>query len=297
MIKGFFYSLRQAFKQLFRNKGMSFASIFSITAMMIILALFLFLSININYLTENVKDQFGTIEIILLDETTEEQSDEMMDELRNLSGVEDVMFISKDMAMEQFKISWGSNAYLLDGLDENPLPNSIRITLSDLESGDLIVSYIGRMEGVEDVRFYRDEVSKVIKISSAIQRGALIVIAFLVVISIIVVANTIKLTVMAREDEISIMRYIGATNWFIRGPMFIEGILIGGLSAAIAVGLSSFIYVKLCDALGERAFSLFYTQLVEPRFLIINIIWIFAALGIGIGTCGSMISMRRYLKA
>ncbi len=297
MIKGFFYSLRQAFKQLFRNKGMSFASIFSITAMMIILALFLFLSININYLTENVKDQFGTIEIILLEETTEEQSDEMMDELRNLSGVEDVMFISKDMAMEQFKISWGSNAYLLDGLDENPLPNSIRITLSDLESGDLIVSYIGRMDGVEDVRFYRDEVSKVIKISSAIQRGALIVIAFLVVISIIVVANTIKLTVMAREDEISIMRYIGATNWFIRGPMFIEGILIGGLSAAIAVGLSSFIYVKLCDALGERAFSLFYTQLVEPRFLIINIIWIFAALGISIGTCGSMISMRRYLKA
>ncbi len=297
MIKGFFYSLRQAFKQLFRNKGMSFASIFSITAMMIILALFLFLSININYLTENVKDQFGTIEIILLEETTEEQSEEMMDELRNLSGVEDVMFISKDMAMEQFKISWGSNAYLLDGLDENPLPNSIRITLSDLEAGDLIVSYIGRMEGVEDVRFYRDEVSKVIKISSAIQRGALIVIAFLVVISIIVVANTIKLTVMAREDEISIMRYIGATNWFIRGPMFIEGILIGGLSAAIAVGLSSFIYVKLCDALGERAFSLFYTQLVEPRFLIINIIWIFAALGIGIGTCGSMISMRRYLKA
>ena len=297
MIKGFFYSLKQAFKQLFRNKGMSFASVFSITAMMIILALFLFLSININYLTENVKDQFGTIEVILLDETTEEQSDEMMAELRDLSGVEDVMFISKDMAMEQFKISWGSNAYLLDGLDENPLPNSIRITLSDLESGDLIVSYIGRMDGVEDVRFYRDEVSKVIKISSAIQRGALIVIAFLVVISIIVVANTIKLTVMAREDEISIMRYIGATNWFIRGPMFIEGILIGGLSAAIAVSLSSFIYVKLCDALGERAFSLFYTQLVEPRFLIINIIWIFAALGIGIGTCGSMISMRRYLKA
>ena len=297
MIKGFFYSLRQAFKQLFRNKGMSFASVFSITAMMIILALFLFLSININYLTENVKDQFGTIEVFLLDETTEEQANEMMSDLRQLTGVEDVMFISKDMALEEFKIRWGSNSYLLDGLDENPLPNSIRVTLADLESGDLIVSYIGRMSGVESVRFYRDEVAKVIRISNTIQRGALVVIAFLVVISIIVVANTIKLTVMAREDEISIMRYIGATNWFIRGPMFIEGILIGGLSAALAVGLSSFIYIKLCDALGERAFTLFYTQLVEPRFLIINIIWIFAALGIGIGTCGSIISMRRYLKA
>ena len=297
MIKGLFYSIKQALRQLFRNKGMSFASVFSITAMMIILALFLFLSVNINYLTENVKDQFGTIEVFLTDETTRDRAEDMMNEISRMNGVEDVMFISKDMALEEFKIRWGSNAYLLDGLDENPLPNSVRITLSDLESGDLIATYMASVEGVETVRFYRDEIGKVINISNVIQRGAMVVIAFLVIISIIVVSNTIKLTVMARQDEISIMRYIGATNWFIRGPMFIEGILIGGISAVLSVLLSSTAYVKLCDALGEKAFRLFYTQLVEPRFLIINIIWIFLALGIGIGTCGSIISMRRYLKA
>ena len=79
--------------------------------------------------------------------------------------------------------------------------------------------------------------------------------------------------------------------------MFFEGILIGSISAGLSVALSSLLYIKLCDALGDKAFMLFYTQLVEPRFRIINIIWIFLALGISIGTCGSMISMRRYLKA
>ena len=297
MIKGIFYSIKQAFKQLFRNKGMSLASIFSITSMMMILAIFLFLSVNINFLTENVKDQFGTIDVYLKDETTQDQTALMITDIRNMSGVEDVIFIPKEQALEEFKIRFGENAYLLDDLDENPLPNTIRITLSDIEFGDMIAGFLSSVDGVDRVRFYREEISKVIQISDAIQKGALVVIAFLIVVSIIVVANTIKLTVMARQDEISIMRYIGATNWFIRGPMFFEGILIGSISAALSVGLSSLLYIKLCDVLGNRFFMLFYTQLVEPRFLIINIIWIFLALGISIGTCGSMISMRRYLKA
>ncbi len=297
MIKGIFYSIKQAFKQIFRNKGMSLASIFSITAMMMILSIFLFLSVNINYLTENVKDQFGTIELFLKDETTEEQAADMMKDIRVMSGVADVIYVPKEQALEEFKISWGERAYLLDNLEANPLPNSIRITLSDIEFGEMIAGFGSSLDGVELVRFYRDEIEKVIRISNVIQRGALVVIAFLVVVSVVVVSNTIKLTVMARQDEISIMRYIGATNWFIRGPMFFEGILIGSISAGLSVALSSLLYIKLCDALGDKAFMLFYTQLVEPRFLIINIIWIFLALGISIGTCGSMISMRRYLKA
>jgi len=297
MIKGIFYSIKQAFTQIFRNKGMSLASIFSITAMMMILAIFLFLSVNINYLTENVKDQFGTIEIYLKDETTEEQAADMMKDIRVMSGVEDVIYVPKEQALEEFKVRWGERAYLLDNLENNPLPNSVRVTLSDIESGEMIAGFVSSLDGVELVRFFRDEIEKVIRISNVIQRGALVVIAFLVVVSVVVVSNTIKLTVMARQDEISIMRYIGATNWFIRGPMFFEGILIGSISAGLSVALSSLLYIKLCDALGDKAFMLFYTQLVEPRFLIINIIWIFLALGISIGTCGSMISMRRYLKA
>ena len=297
MFKGVIYSIKQAFKQIFRNKGMSVASVFSITAMMLILALFLFLTVNLNFLTENVKDQFGTIEVFLLDETDRDQADAMISDIHKMNGVRSVVFVSREEAMEEFKERWGSNAYLLDSLSENPLPNSIRIELIDLEAGDMIATYLMSLPGVEDVRFYRDEVNKVINISYVVQKGALIVIAFLVVISILVVSNTIKLTVMARQEEISIMKYIGATNWFIRGPLFFEGILIGVISAGLSVGISSYIYIKLYESLGEQAFKLFSSQLVEPEFLIVNIVWIFLALGIGIGTCGSIVSMRRYLKA
>ena len=291
------YNLKQAFSQMGRNKGMYFTSVLAITAMMLILSLFFFLSVNVEYLTENIKDQFGTIEVFLEDETTPSQTENMIASIKEMDGVADAVYVSKAQAMEEFKIRWGDNAYLLNGLSENPLPNSIRITLSDLESGDIIARFCSTVQGVEDVRFYRDEVNKVIRVSNAIQRGALVVIAFLVIISIVVVANTIKLTVMARENEITIMKYIGATNWFIRGPMFFEGIIIGIISAAISVGLSSLIYVRLCKALGDQAFKLFSAQLVQPQFLIVNIVWIFLALGISIGTCGSIISMRRYLKA
>lgn len=297
MIKGVTYSIKQAFKQIFRNKGMSVASVFSITAMMLILALFLFLTVNLNFLTENVKDQFGTIEVFLLDETTRAQADSMISDVYKMNGVKTATFVSREEAMEEFKVRWGNNAYLLDSLSDNPLPNSIRIDLIDLEAGDMIATYLMSLPGVEDVRFYRDEVNKVISISNVVQRGALIVIAFLVIISVLVVSNTIKLTVMARQEEISIMKFIGATNWFIRGPLFFEGILIGIISAGLSVGISSYIYIRLCESLGEQAFKLFSSQLVEPEFLIVNIVWIFLALGIGIGTCGSIVSMRRYLKA
>ena len=297
MIKGALYSIKEAFKQGFRNKGMSLASIFAITAMLLILSLFFSLSVNVSYLTENVKDKFGTIEVFLLDETTKEQADNMIKSLNGMEGVESAAFITKDEAMKAFKLSWGDKAYLLDGLSKNPLPNSLRITLSSIERGDIIARAVEDFPGVEGVLFLRDEVNKVVKISDVIQRGALLIIAFLIIVSIVVVANTVKLTVMARQDEIRIMRYIGATNWFIRGPMFLEGIIIGCISAGIATGLSAVIYTRLCELLGEESVKLFSTNLVEPEFLVSNIIWIFFALGISIGACGSIISMRRYLKA
>ena len=297
MIKSALYSIKQAFKQMFRNKGMTFASIFAITAMMLILSIFLFLSVNVEYLTENVKNQVGTIVVFLEEDVPASQVENMLGSFKEMDGVGDAEYVPKEEALEQMKIRWGENAYLLDGLTENPLPDAIHISLTDLDSGDIIARFCATVQGVDDVRFYRDVVDKVMRIANIIQRGALVVIIFLVIISVVVVSNTIKLTVMARENEITIMKYIGATNWFIRGPMFFEGVIIGLISAIISVGLSSLIYIRLCKVLGDQAFKLFYTQLVLPQFLITNIIWIFLALGISIGACGSIISMRRYLKA
>ncbi len=296
MFSGLWYSLKKAVVQIFRNKGMSIASLFSITAMLLILALFFSFTVNVSFLTEQVKDEFNTIVMFLYDGVSTEDAYKIASSIESMNQVESVKYVPKEKAMEEFKESWGDNAYLLDGLTENPLPNSLRVELSDIQGGSLVAQVGYGFSGVEDVRFYREEVDKVLKISSVIQKSALVVIVFLVIVSVMVVSNTVKLTVLARQEEIEIMKYIGATNWFVRGPMFVEGMLIGLISAAIALGISSILYIKLEAGLRTDMMTLFATTLVDSKFVIKNLAWIFGALGVSIGACGSIISMRRFLK-
>lgn len=136
-----------------------------------------------------------------------------------------------------------------------------------------------------------------LKLHIFIQITAVIIIMFLIIVSIVVVSNTIKLTVINRSEEISIMKYVGATNWFIRGPFLFEGIVIGVVSAGISVGITALVYSKTIAALGNQVYQVLAMPMVPVEFLIYNFTWIFLALGVSIGSSGSIISMRRYLNA
>ena len=297
VIKRFFYTLKQAFKQVLRNRAMTVASIFAITAMLLILSLFFILVINVNTAAQSIQQDYDSIEIYLQDETTREQADEIINDLDGREGVDDVYYKTKDEAMNEFRQRWGENAYLLDSLEENPLPNSIVIMISDLESADQIAQQAATYDGIEDVKFYKDTVDKLLSATRYIQIAAVVVMVFLIIVSIVVVSNTIKLTVFNRAGEISIMKYVGATNWFIRGPFLAEGIIIGIISAGLSVGIASFIYSKIVDAFGEQMLSALSMPMVPVSFLTYNFAWIFMALGISIGACGSIISMRKFLDA
>lgn len=296
MIKSFAYSFREAFKQIGRNRGMSIASVFSITAMLLILAVVLTISVNINFLTESVKEQFDSMEVFLLDSATTDQANKLQRELLKRPEVKTVTYVSKDQAMTEFKTRWGDSAYLLDGLTENPLPNSLRIELAELQYGSAIKSICESDTIVEDVRFYAEEVNKVIRITDLIQKGALVIVAFLIIVSVVVVSNTVKLTVMARQEEISIMKFVGATNWFIRGPLLSEGVVIGLISSIVSTLIASIVYYKVAGAFGSQVLTLFASGLVDPIFMITNFVWIFVALGVSIGAFGSILSMRRFLQ-
>ncbi len=297
MIRSFFYSIKQSFQQIARNKTMTFSSVLSITAMLLILGLFFVMVVNINIMTENAKNQFDMIEIYLLDDTTDEQIDQMITNISTQENVKNVEYLSKDDAMAEMKERWGENSYLLDGLSENPLPRSIRITVNDVENAESVVTYARGLSGVEDIKYSRTEVEKILKITDAIQMIALIIIIFLIIVSIVVVSNTVKLTVMARGREISIMKYVGATNWFIRGPFLGEGIIIGIVASAISGGLITLLYKWLTENYSQKMLALFSTGLVPLEFMSTNLIIIFLALGVGIGAVGSIISMRKFLDA
>ena len=297
MIRRFFYTLKQAFLQVLRNRAMSLASIFAITAMLLILSLFFILVINVNTAAETIQQDYDSIEVYLKDDVTEEQADTIIDDLRTQDGVEDAYYKSKEDAMDEFKTRWGENGYLLNSLQDNPLPNSVVIMIGDLEKADSLAEKAATYDGVEDVKFYKDTVDKLLGATKFIQIAAIVVMIFLIIVSIVVVSNTIKLTVFNRANEINIMKYVGATNWFIRGPFLAEGIIIGIISAGISVGLATLMYKKLIEVVGPQIFSVLSMPMVPVNFLAYNFTWIFMALGISIGACGSIISMRKFLDA
>lgn len=281
--------------QVSRNRAMSLASIFSISAMLLILGLFFIVVVNINMATEAAKQDYETVQVYLTDEVTAEEALQMAESFDRIDGVSETQYLDKEKALQQWKAKWGDSGYLLDSLGNNPLPNSILITVSQLEAADQVVEEAARAEGIEDVKYYKETVEKLLKITNFIQIGALIIMVFLIVVAVVVVSNTIKLTVFARSREIAMMKYVGATNWFIRGPFLVEGMLIGMISALISVGIIAFTYSKISELIGEDVFIILSTPMVPVSFMTINLISIFLSVGISIGACGSIISMRRFL--
>jgi cell division transport system permease protein len=289
------YSIKQAFKQILRNGAMSAASVFSISAILLILGFFFLLVVNVSNIAESVKKDFDTVQIYLLDTAEYTQADSMMKKLGLMPEVADVRYLTKAQAMEDFKKLFGDKAYLLEMRQENPLPNSSMVKVRRIEDVDAVVARAKGFDNVEGIRYYKEAVNRLIRFTNFIQVGALTLILFLVVISIVVVSITIKLTVVARDREIGIMKYIGATNWFIRGPFLVEGILIGLVSAGVSAGVVAFVYAKIIELFGMDLIVMLSTRFVPLNFMIGNLAVIFAALGAGIGACGSIISMRRFL--
>lgn len=289
------YNIKQGFLQIFRNRGMSLASIFSILAMLLILGLFFVITVNINLFTEVVKQDYDQVEVFLLDDTSKADAAKLMEQISAQLGVTEVQYRGKAEALEIMKERWGESGYLLDSLGSNPLPASILISVDSLENAGSIATYAGTLNGIDDVQYYRETVEKLTKITNFLQIGALIIMGFLVVVSVVVVSNTVKLTVFARAKEIAIMKYVGATNWFIRGPFLAEGIIIGVLAALLSTACIALIYDRMIDAVGTQILAIVSCPLIAVSYMTKNLIVIFLALGTSIGAWGSIISMRKFL--
>ena len=289
------YNIRQALQQIWRNKGMSTASVFAITAMLLILGLFFVITVNINLFTEMLKNNYNEVEVFLNDDVKKSDAEDIMKKIDAELGVKSSAYRSKTEAMKIMKARWGENSYLLDSLGDNPLPSSIVVTVDSMSTADNVIKMVKGADGVEDVKYYQETVKKLTKITNFLKLAAMIIMVFLIIVSIVVVSNTIKLTVFARAKEIEIMKYIGATNWFIRGPFLIEGILIGVISSAVSAVATFFIYREIISLVGKQFMTIMSSPLVPAGYLSVNLILIFLAIGVSIGACGSIVSMRKFL--
>lgn len=290
-----FYNIKQALLQIVRNKGMALAAVFAITAMMLILGMFFVIYVNVNLFAEMVKQDYDTVEVYLLDSTDDKMAENIMETLQNVNGVTSVEFRTRDQALEILKERWGESGYLLDSLGENPLPNSILIKVTNLTAANKVNEMAMKIDGVESTKYYKETVDKLTKVTNFMQLAAIVIMAFLIIVSIVVVSNTIKLTVFARAKEISIMKYVGATNWFVRGPFLVEGIIIGLISSGVAAAIVYVFYSRVVELIGLQVMTILSSPLVPASYLLSNLVIIFIAMGVGIGSTGSVISMRKFL--
>jgi cell division transport system permease protein len=298
-LKKFNYIFRQAFKSMWRNRMMGLASVGSVTAVLIILGFVLIIVLNVNNIALVTKETFDEIAVYLNDDVEGDQIDEMGKALKGIDGVMGVAFQTKDYALEKLKEDWGENAFLLEGLRNNPLPNTYIVQLVDVSKAESVIQKIKTFEGVEDVMYYKDAVNSLIKIAQFIKKAGATIIITLLLISVFIISNTIKITVLNRQKEIELMQYIGATNGYVRGPFMIEGIMLGLIGSFVAIILIFTGYNYVINYLAGRYIALLSGMtgyLVGVEMIIDDLIIIFLTIGIGIGMLGSLISLKKFLS-
>lgn len=290
------YSIKEALKNVWRNGLMSVASISSVMATLVILGIIFVLVININSFVQGAQSQFDEITIYLSDTVTASEVKVIGDNISSIIGVKDVTYESKQQALVTWKESWGEQGYLLDGLTDNPLPNAFKVRLRELGDTENVVAIISSFKGVEEVKFYKDLIDKVLGASEFIRTMGLTLIVVLIAISTFMITNTIKLAVNARRKEINIMKYVGATNWFIRWPFLLEGTILGLIGALLAGGIVFVAYQYSYNYFTTEFYVMIASYFVPPRAVISDLLFIFVVLGCGIGALGSINAMRKHLN-
>ena len=291
------YLVKEGVKSTFKQKKMTSASIIIMCATMFIFGLFFAIGENVNSIIKQIESQQG-IQIYILETATEEQIETLGNEIRKIDGVNKVAFVSKEDALNTVKSWFDTDQDLLTGYDEeNPFPASYFVTLTDLGLNEQVQEQIYKLENVDDIQSENNTINKLRDLANGIQIMTIIILTLLIVISIFIISYTIKLTVHARRKEISIMKYVGATNSFIRGPFIVEGIIIGIISAIITLVILGLSYNAIINKMGTSAIlqtvSIGLLSFADMFYLILTV---YLILGIGIGILGSSISMRKYLE-
>ena len=284
------YLTREGFRNVWVNRLMSLASITVLMACLVIIGLGSMLFFNIDALLETMEEK-NVIMVYIEDGTTASQ-DEMEESIKELGNVKDCEFVSKEEAFDKVKEEMGENADLLEGM-ENPMPNAFKVAVKDMDEFRETVDGLHKLDFVEAIRENSDIADKLKDIRQAVTLVVVGLVFLLFIVSLFIIANTIRITMFSRKLEISIMKAVGATNWFIRWPFMVEGVVIGIISSVISFGVLSGLYAVIAHVFKDLL-GLFQPVSFGPYAG--WILLMFALIGMFTGSVGSLISMGRYLK-
>ncbi len=286
------YLTKEGFRNVWVNRLMSLASVSVLMACLVIIGLGAMIFFNINALLDTVESQ-NVIMVYFEEGTTDEQLENAGTQLEAMENVQQYTFVSKEEAFDEYMASKGEDAVLFEGLDENPMPDGYRVVVKDLSKFSATVDELWQIENVESIRENSDIADKLVDIRKAITIVVAGMVALLFIVSLFIISNTIRITMFSRKLEISIMKAVGATNWFIRWPFMIEGMLLGVLAGLLSFGVLAGLYQGMVYVFKDML-SLF-TPVGFMEYAA-YILLIFMGIGIFTGSFGSLISMGKYLK-
>lgn len=292
-----FYFLGQAFKNLKRNCGTAIASMLVLVACLLVTGTFYALNENINYNLEGVGG-LNRILVYINEDCTDSRIREIKEQAQQLKNAASVRLITKEEALEDEMNKLGEeNEDLFKWLEEgeNPYRASLEV---EYKNGDRVAELeeqLGAIDGVDSVASRNDLALKVNNVKTAVSRVFLGMVALLLAVSIFVIVTTVRLALANRRKEIEVMRYVGATGFFITTPFLTEGVLIGLFSSLIAFGLQQYLYSLLSSGAGKNLFGL--VSFLPASHFTGPLGLLFLAVGVGAGLLGSAISLGRYLKA
>ncbi|MBC7766241.1 MAG: ABC transporter permease [Hyphomonadaceae bacterium] len=289
------FLVKEGFVGAWTNRLMSIASISAVTACLMILGLFFLLSINVNAFAKQLSHDW--VMLAYIDEKVpEDKIPDIENKIKQVPEVQSATYQSKAQALVNLKKQLGNEGYILDDFEkDNPLRAMFIIHLNDLTQAEQAVANLSKIEGVAKVKRDDNVAKKIMDFSKIIYWSSLIVMIILALMAVLIISNTIKLTVSARSTEINIMKYVGATDRFVRMPFIIEGMFIGfigGLLALIIVNYGYFSFVNY--VVRNHLNNMFAVKSSMEVFSTLSLI--FMVFGVTIGTIGSFISVRKYLK-
>ena len=245
------YFIKEVYTSFKRNIWMTLASIFTVVLSLFILGFFSIVILNLNKMADTLESQVQ-ISVYLKDDLSQEEIDETKETLSKIEGLQDIKFTTREEAMKNFKERLGDQQFLLDALDDtNPLPNSFSLTVTSPQQVKTIADTAAALDSVESASYSQDIINHLFNLTHLIRLIGIALIILLTGAAIFIISNTIRLTVFARRKEIAIMKYVGATDWFIRWPFLLEGICLGFIGGGLATIFLYIVYNQVTQEIYE----------------------------------------------
>ena len=292
LLRQAYYIFQEVGRSLIRNSLLNFAAVGTTAISLFVLGVGVLLVINTNEIAKTIESDIE-IMVYMRHNLAEEDALTLEPLIDNISGVQETTFISRDEALKSLVKQFGDEVDESVG-EENPLPDTIKVKISDPREVNKIAAEIEDLPGVESVRYGgQDFVKKLFSLTNWVRIIGLLLITLLGLCGIFLIATTTRLTIFARRREINIMKYVGATDWFVRWPFLLEGIILGFFGALLAVGVLYFSYGALIAKIQE---TISFLPLVNSSAVLFRIFEGLLAIGIVMGAVGSTFSVRRYLR-